>query len=216
MLLRRLPFFILATLPLVPANAQTPSAEALAHKVDAHYNSLRSLETRYSERYRGLGLDRTESGTLLLRKPGRMRWSYDSPRGKIFVVDGKYAVSWTPGDSQADRIPVKKLDDLHSPLRFLLGHTALAKELDHLNLTPVSANQFTLSGTPRGMENHLKSISLTVSGTGVISSMRMEETDGAITEFTFTQMREEVPTNDSDFTFHAPAGVTLVDGASPI
>ena len=34
-----------------------------------------------------MGLDRTESGTLELRKPGLMRWSYDSPAGKVFILD---------------------------------------------------------------------------------------------------------------------------------
>ncbi|MDE1162068.1 MAG: outer membrane lipoprotein carrier protein LolA [Acidobacteriaceae bacterium] len=216
MLFRQLPAALLFTASALTATAQTPSAQDLAHKVDAHYNHLRSLETRYTERYRGLGLDRTETGTLLLRKPGRMRWSYDSPRGKVFVLDGKFAVSWTPGDSQADRIPVKKLDDLHSPLRFLLGHTELSKELDHLTLTPVSAGHFTLSGTPKGMANRLRSIALTVDANGTILAMRMEETDGASTDFTFANMRENVPTKDADFSFTPPAGVTIVDGASPI
>jgi len=57
--------------------AQQPTAAELAKKVDAHYNHLHSLETRYAERYRGMGMDRTETGTLTLLKPGRMRWAYD-------------------------------------------------------------------------------------------------------------------------------------------
>jgi outer membrane lipoprotein carrier protein len=196
--------------------AQTPNVTTLAKKVDAHYNHLASLETRYTERYRGMGLDRTESGTLLLRKPGRMRWAYDSPAGKLFVLDGKYAVSYTPGDSQADRMPAKQLDDLHSPLRFLLGHTELAKELDGLTLTPVDGGNFTLSGVPKGMAQRIRQLALTVDTLGVIHSMRMEEADGATTDFTFTSMRENVPTRDSDFAFTPPAGVTVVDGAAPI
>ena len=197
------------------AAAQTPGAALLAKKVDAHYNHLQSLETRYTERYRGMGMDRTETGTLLLRKPGRMRWSYDSPAGKVFVLDGKWAVSYTPGDAQADRIPAKKLDDLRSPLRFLLGHTELAKELDGLTVAPVN-DGFNLSGIPKGMQERVRSLTLTVDATGVIHGMRIEETDGAITDFTFTAMHENAATHDSDFTFTPPAGVTVVDGASPI
>lgn len=195
--------------------AADPAAQALARKVDAHYNHLQSLETRYTERYRGMGLDRTETGTLLLRKPGRMRWSYDSPAGKVFVLDGKYAVSYTPGDAQAERIPAKKLDDLHSPLRFLLGHTQLNRELDGLTEAPVEGG-YTVSGAPRGMRERLRTLSLTVDANGLIHAMRIEETDGSITEFSFTSMRENVPTKDSDFTFQPPPGVAIVEGASPI
>jgi outer membrane lipoprotein carrier protein len=131
------------------AGAQAPSAKALAAKVDAHYNHLHSLTARFTERYRGMGIDRTETGTLTLSKPGRMRWAYDAPSGKIFVLDGKNAVSYTPGDSQALRTPAKQLDDLRSPLRFLLGRTEIAKELDGLTLTLVSGG-YTLSGVPKG------------------------------------------------------------------
>lgn len=198
------------------SQAQTPTTAELAHKVDAHYNHLSSLETRYSERYRGMGLDRTESGTLLLRKPGRMRWSYDSPAGKLFMLDGKYAISYTPGDAQADRIPAKQIDDLHSPLRFLLGHTELAKELDGLTLTPIDNGLFTLAGTPKGMADRIHLLALTVDKDGLIHAMRMQEADGAITDFTFTAMHENIPTKDSDFVFTAPPGVTIADGAKPI
>src|SRR5271163_1317300 len=117
-------------------NALAPANAALVKKVDDHYNHLSSLRARYTEHYAGMGLDRTESGTLVLKKPGRMRWSYDQPVGKVFVLDGKFGWFYTPGDSQASRVPAKQMDDLRSPLRFLLGHTQLQKELDSLTVTP--------------------------------------------------------------------------------
>ena len=101
----------------------------IIRKVDDHYNHLSSLRTHYTEHYNGMGMDRAEEGTLLLKKPGRMRWNYADPVGKVFVLDGKFAWFYTPGDTQAQRIPAKELDDLRSPLRFLLGHTQLKKEL---------------------------------------------------------------------------------------
>jgi len=191
------------------------TAASLAKTVDAHYNHLASLQARYTERYTGMGEDRSESGTLTLRKPGRMRWAYDSPRGKLFLLDGSSAIFYTPGDPQAQRIPAKQLDDLRSPLRFLLGHTELAKELDHLTLTVVSGG-YTLSGIPKGMQQRLHSLSLTVDATGQIRAMRLEEVDGATTTFTFTDLHENIPTKESDFVFVPPPGVTIVTGAAPI
>ena len=197
---------------------QTPSAASLAHTVDAHYNHLHSLQARYTERYQGMGMDRSETGTLTLRKPGRTRWAYDSPAGKLFLLDGTHAISYTPGDAQATRFSEKQLDDLRSPLRFLLGHTELAKELDHLTLTLVSdaPKLYTLSGTPKGMQQRLRSLSLTVDATGQIHSMRIDEVDGSATNFTFTAIRENIPTNAAEFTFTPPAGVAIVDGTAPI
>jgi outer membrane lipoprotein carrier protein len=191
------------------------TAISLAKTVDAHYNHLTSLQSRYTERYVGMGQDRSETGTLILKKPGRMRWAYDTPRGKLFLLDGKSAIFYTPGDTQAQSIPAKQLDDLRSPLRFLLGHTELAKELDGLTLTVVQGG-YTLYGVPRGMRQRLHSLALTVDARGQIHAMRLEEIDGATTTFTFTDLHENIPTKDSDFTFTPPPGVVVVAGAAPI
>jgi outer membrane lipoprotein carrier protein len=194
--------------------AQAPE-NPIVRKVDDHYNHLASLRARYTEHYSGMGLDRSESGTLLLKKPGRMRWSYDQPAGKVFVLDGKYAWFYTPGDAQAQRIPAKQLDDLRSPLRFLLGHTQLNKELDNLTVTPDGANSL-ITGVPKGMEQRVKALSLWVNPSGIIEKMRIEEIDGSVTEFTFTSVEENVPTKDADFTFQAPEGVAIINGLPPI
>ena len=204
-----------ALLFAVPASAQTPSAAQLAKTVDAHYNHLKSLEARYTERYQGMGMDRTESGTLLLRKPGRMRWVYDTPRGKLFVLDGKDAISYTPGDAQANRLPAKQLDDLRSPLRFLLGHTELAHELDHLTVAPVTGG-YNLAGTPHGQSQRISAIVVTVNTSGMILALEIEEADGARTTFTFTDQHEDVSAPESDFVFNPPPGVTVVNGAAPL
>jgi outer membrane lipoprotein carrier protein len=215
---RSLLLFLLAA----PIIAQTPTASTLAKTVDAHYNHLHTLQARYTERYQGMGLDRTEAGTLTLSKPGRMRWAYDSPPGKLFLLDGKSAVSYTPGDAQATRIPAKQLDDLRSPLRFLLGHTELAKELDDLTLTPAGEpiqaepGDYVLSGIPKGLSQRVRSIALTVSPAGQILAMRLEEIDGALTTFTFTDQHENLPAAASDFIFTPPPGVIIIDGTAPI
>jgi outer membrane lipoprotein carrier protein len=191
------------------------AGQAIVRKVDDHYNHLASLKTSYSEHYAGMGMDRTENGTLLLKKPGRMRWSYADPVGKVFVLDGKFGWFYTPGDAEAQRIPAKQLDDLRSPLRFLLGHTQLNKELDGLTVTP-TAQSFTIAGVPKGMAERVKRLTLIVTATGTIERMRLEEIDGAVTEFTFSEMKENVPVNDTEFHFTPPAGVSVVDGMPPI
>jgi outer membrane lipoprotein carrier protein len=189
--------------------------DALVRRVDDHYNHLSSLRALYTERYSGMGMDRTEEGTLLLKKPGRMRWSYTTPVGKVFVLDSRFAWFYTPGDVQATRVPAKQLDDLRSPLRFLLGHTQLKKELDNLTVAP-DGSGFRISGVPKGMAERVKLLSLWVTAAGAIERMRLEEVDGAVTEFVFSAMKENVPVKDSDFAFIPPPGVTVVEGLPPI
>ena len=204
--------FVSCRFPL-RGSAQTP--DAILKRVDDHYNHLDSLQAHYVERYAGMGLTRSEAGILLLKKPGRMRWSYEVPAGKVFVLDGKYAWFYAPGDEQAQRISAKQMDDLRTPLRFLLGHTELKKELTNLSVTP-DAGGFHIAGVPKGMENRIRQLALEVSPTGLITAMHIEEVDGATTDFAFSSIVENVPTHPVDFTFSPPAGVTVVDGVPPI
>ena len=62
----------------------------LTDAVDPRYNHLHTLEAQFTETYSGSRrMTRTESGTLLLKKPGRMRWDYTEPRPKMFLADGR-------------------------------------------------------------------------------------------------------------------------------
>ena len=197
------------------AATRAQTNDPILHAVDAHYNRLSSLKASYTEHYTGLGMNRTESGTLLLRKPGRMRWIYSAPAGKVFVLDGKFAWSYTPGDAEAQRVPAKQLDDLRSPLRFLLGHTELKRELDGISVTPQGTG-FLIRGVPKGMAERVRQLTVSITANGLIQSLRLEEVDGSATEFTFTNIEENVPIPASEFTFTPPAGVAVVNGLPPV
>ena len=159
---------------------------------------------------------RTESGTLLLLKPGRMKWEYSDPPGKLFLLDGKYAWFYSRGDSQVQRIPAKELDDLRSPLRFLLGHTELEKELSSLSLAAAPNGQFTLTGQPKGQEKRVARLTLTVTADGTITGIEIEEADGALTRFTFTGEQPNAPVPPETFHFAPPPGVPVVDALPPV
>ena len=192
------------------------TAHELAARVDRHYDQLHSLKAGFREDYAGLGMTRVESGTLFLRKPGRMLWRYSTPAGKIFLLDGKYAWLYTLGDAQIQRIPAKELDDLRSPLRFLLGHTQLEKELSGLKLEGASNGLYTLSGLPRGQENRVTRLELTVTAAGAISTIEIREVDGAKTRFTFTGEQPDAAIPAETFHFTPPAGVPVVDAMPPV
>jgi outer membrane lipoprotein carrier protein len=206
---------VLAALPTL-AQSVVPSAAQLAAAVDHHYNSLKRLRVNFTESYAGMGMDRHESGVLLLEKPGRMRWNYAEPPGKVFVLDGKFGWFYTPGDAQVQQMPAKKLDDLRSPLRFLLGHAQLTKELDGLSMTPADGGLFRLRGVPRGMEQRVRSLEVTVTVDGTIHRMTLEELDGSRTSFVFRDEEANPVLAAETFRFTPPAGVPVVEGTPPV
>ncbi|HUY81909.1 MAG TPA: outer membrane lipoprotein chaperone LolA [Acidobacteriaceae bacterium] len=211
---------LLAALCLTPgisaAHAQSLSAHTLAKRIDKHYDSLHSLEVNFTQLYEGMGMNRRESGVLLLKKPGRMRWTYSRPAGKLFLLDGHYGYFYTPGDSTAQRVPAKQIDDLRSPLRFLLGHTKLDKELNHLTIAPDGNGLYTLTGIPRHLEKRIASFSVTTTADGVIQRILIDETDGVRNTFQFSNERPNAPAPASAFDFTPPSGVRIVDGMPPV
>ncbi len=212
----------LAAASSTPGAAPPASPQAFAATIDRHYNALHSLAASFTQQYDGMGMHRSESGSLLLKKPGRlagagqMRWTYSKPAGKLFVLDGKDAYFYTPGQVEIPRVAAKKLDDLRSPLAFLLGHAALAKQLDDIALSSGADGAWTLSGVPRGMEKRVASLAITATASGVITAMRVEETDGAVNLFHLANEQANPPLPASAFTFIPPPGTHVIEGMPPL
>jgi len=201
----------------IAAKAQTaPKAAELAARVDHHYNALRSLEVHFVQHYDGMGMHRKESGVLLLKKPGRMRWTYTDPDGKLFILDGHDGYFYSPGQSEAQKVDEKKLDDLRSPLRFLLGHTELQKELTGLQIAPSGNGEYVLSGQPKGLEQRVSAMRITVTPDGTIRFMSIDQTDGVTNSFDFSGETENAPAPNSAFVFTPPPGVHVVSGEPPV
>ena len=204
---------------LLPAATFAADVKALAAAVDRHYNHLSSLHAEFTELYRGSGMERTESGTLWLKKPGKMRWEYRSPKDKLFVSDGKDAWFYVPGDRQARKTAAKKLEDIRSPLAFMLGKTQLEKELRGLSLapdvTPMQSGDVVLRGVPQALADRVSEILLEITPENQIVRIVIQEVDGAATEYRFSGMKENVAISDARFQFRPPPGTETVEGLGP-
>jgi outer membrane lipoprotein carrier protein len=200
--------------PSPRAQSHPTDARQVAATIDARYNGMKSLRAEFTEVYSGGGIQRSESGTLWIKKPGKMRWDYSSPQKKIFVTDGATAWFYVPGERQARRTPLKKLDDLRSPLRYLLGRTKLDKELRGLSLAPDVQPEIpgdvVLRGIPVGMEDRVSQVLLESDGQGFLRRIVMEELDGSRTEFRLEHQQENVAISSAQFSFQPPAGVEVL------
>ena len=210
-----LPFAWVAVLIFaLPTHAQ--DIQQLARAVDEHYNHLRSLEADFTEIYRGGGAERVESGTLWLKKPRKMRWEYRSPKEKLFVSDGQQVWFYLPAERQARKTELKKLEDLRSPLAFLLGKTKLEKELRGLSRVvdqaPMGTGNTLLRGVPQAMADRVSEVQLEITPSDQIVRILMTEADGATTEFRFAGLKENLNLSNRRFEFTPPLGVETVEG----
>jgi outer membrane lipoprotein carrier protein len=214
-----IPAALLLLLGGLHLQSQSPDVRTTVHAVDEHYNHLKTFKASFTEIYQGDGISRTESGTLWLKKPSRMRWEYHVPREKLFLIDSQTAYFYITGDRQAKKTPAKNLDDLRSPLRYLLGKTKLEKELDGLSLAPdlnpLQAGDVVMRGVPKIMKDRISEVVLEVSPSHQIHRIVIHGVDSTITDFRFSQIEENVPVQDSLFRFTPPPGVDTIED-SPV
>jgi outer membrane lipoprotein carrier protein len=208
--------FVAAALP-----AQAEDIHQLARAVDAHYNHLRSLESDFTEIYRGDGPERVESGTLWLKKPRKMRWEYRSPNEKLFISDGQAVWFYLPAERQLRKTALRKLDDVRSPVAFLLGKTKLENELRGLSKavdqSPLDPANTLLRGVPQSivsesMAGQVSEVQLEITPSDQIVRIVLMEADGATTEFRFAGWKENLELSDRRFQFSPPPGVETVEG----
>jgi outer membrane lipoprotein carrier protein len=201
--------------------AQAEDIHQLARAVDAHYNHLRSLQSDFTEIYRGDGPERVESGTLWLKKPRKMRWEYRSPNEKLFISDGQAVWFYLPAERQLRKTALRKLDDVRSPVAFLLGKTKLENELRGLSKavdqSPLDPANTLLRGVPQSvisesMAGQVSEVQLEITPSDQIVRIVLMEADGATTEFRFAGWKENLELSDSRFEFSPPPGVETVEG----
>jgi outer membrane lipoprotein carrier protein len=204
---------------LLSVNLETARAQDVqqfARAVDDHYNHLRTLQADFTEIYRGSGMDREESGTLWLKKPRKMRWEYRSPKEKLFLSDGKAVWFYLPAERQLRKTDLRKLDDVRSPLAFLLGKTKLANELQGLSKVvderPVGPGNVLLRGVPKAMADNITEVRLEITPAHQIVRIMLTEADGATTEFRFAHWKENMDVADDRFHFVPPPGVEAIEG----
>jgi outer membrane lipoprotein carrier protein len=205
------PFRPLILLVAVSAFAADPTLNALLKGVETRYNKAKTLQVLFHEDYTPQGRPRrSESGTLQLRKPGRMRWEYDQPKGKLFIGDGKYLWLYTPDENKAERMKMQESDDMRAPLAFLLGKLNFEKEFRNVQAKPEGADQ-RITAEPRTDNLPYSNVEFLVAPDHHIKMVKVIGFDRSIIEFRFDQEQIDPPLDDKLFRFQVPKGVTVVE-----
>ena len=157
-----------------------------------------------------------ESGTLWLRKPGRMRWDYLVPAGKVFISDGKNVVLYTPGDATAQKSKLKESEDVRAPLAFLLGKLEFKKEFHNFQTRSeggdASSGKVTwIVAEPKSQNLAYTKVEFLAEPDGRIQRVRVTLQDQSIMDFTFTNEQLNAPVSPSVFQFQPPPGVQVVE-----
>jgi outer membrane lipoprotein carrier protein len=203
-------------------------AKSLAHLLEEHYRRPRTLQAVFLERFsEGKKAARVESGTVYFRRPGQMRWEYDSPEKKLFLVDGKTTWFYVPYDHTVTKSPVKESSDWRTPLSLLTGKADLSRMCDKIDLATqpgIPDGHAVLRCLPKGEPKGEKDSSTQDAYTevllevdtssGELARIEIHQPGGIDLEYRFGNWRTDIPLTADLFKFQVPTGVAIVNGAS--
>ena len=195
-----------------PLDAQAPKAADLAARVQQRYASVRAFSADFTHTYQGgvLRQKTTERGTLVIKKPGRMRWTYTAPEKKEFVSDGRQLYSYLPAEKQVYVSDVPAGGGDTSAALFLAGRGDVTRDFT-AELTGQSDATYTLKLTPKARQQEFDTLTLIVDrGSMQIRSLIATDRQGGTSTFAFSNMKENISVADSAFTFRTPRGVKVV------
>ncbi len=193
------------------------AVDAVVARLEQHYNRLETLQALFTQIYRADegSAPREESGTVYLKKPGRMRWEYKRPENKLFISDGKMVYFYAPADKQVTRMPVKESSDLRTPLRFLLGKMNLKRIFERIeiatDMAPLDPGNDVLRALPKPQGENFRQMYLEVDRQDRLRRLVIFESDGARSEFRLAGELGNPPLDGGLFKFVIPPGVEVVD-----
>ncbi len=203
-------FALWVSLAMVPLQAADIDLNSLLKGVEQRYNRAKTLQVQFNESYSVQGRARkSESGELTLRKPGRMRWDYTTPSGKLFLSDGKDVYLYTPEAHKVEKTKLKASEDMRAPLAFLLGKLDFSKEFRDFSVKPDGPN-FVIAAKAKTDQLPYNKIEMLVTPDYEIQRLVVDGQDQSILTFQFGDEKVNPPVNDALFKFQMPAGATLV------
>jgi len=209
-----------AVMLLSPVAGSSQEAEKsvarLVHALEARYHSAASFRAVFLERRsEGPSSMQLESGTLYIQRPGRMRWEYEAPERKLFLVDGKFAWFYVRADRTVTKAVVRQSDDERIPLLLLAGKTSLGRVCRRIELADVhveAAGDTALRCLPaRSGQEEYKEAVLEIDAQSHLVRLLVREAGDVETEFHFGKWEENLPLDRSLFQFVPPKGTTIVD-----
>lgn len=200
-------------LALAPLCATAADLSKLLKDIEKRYNRAQTLEVRFEESYKTGGRTRTESGDLFLRKPGRMRWQYSQPEGKLFVSDGKNVYFYSPDSNRAEKMKLKETEDMRAPMAFLLGRLEFNRDFGQYTHRQEGANLF-ITAVPKSDKVPYREVSFLVAEDARILRLIVQGQDSSVLDFSFSSEKLNPPINDQMFRFVLPKGAEFVDSSA--
>ncbi len=204
----------LAMIALASAAAAQEDPADLLGKIDRRYAGVRSLKARFrqKEKMAALGRPRESAGTMMLKKPGRMKWDYRTPDEHLVVASGEIVWIYYPEDKTVYRLPLSPDELARTPLAMLFQEkSSLADHFRAKALAPRGDGLWLLELEPRAASKTVTSVSLLVRpADGTVSGTVIRDAFGNLTAIELDQVAEGIKIEDNEFDFKVPPGAKIM------
>jgi len=193
-------------------SAWAASVPDLVKRLQARYDSTAGFRADFTQEVESatLGQKVESRGTVVFKKPGRMRWEFSEPQ-QMLVSDGKFFWFYQPAEKQVLKTPFQQVFSSTTPASFLLGVGRLDQDFS-ISLTGETAEAYQLRLTPKKDPEALGVLDLAVSAkTFDILQATITDPLGNITRLSFSHIDRTAPLDDALFRFTAPPGVDVIE-----
>jgi outer membrane lipoprotein carrier protein len=206
------------TAPAAAAAAPLP-VDKVAARLQERYDSAADYRAKFTQKYTyaATGRERTSTGEILIKKPGRMRWNYQSPEPSLWLASGTTFWMYEPEAKQAFKQDLKA-SQLPAAVAFLMGkgkltdefEVSLAKELPY-----GSPEDYRLSLKPKKAQSTYRSIYFVVDPkTYLVKQSVLVNAQGDVNSISFTDVVLNSKLGEELFRWTPPPGTRVVDGAA--
>lgn len=199
----------------VPLGASALTAEEVADKVQATYKGFSDLQAGFVQRAtnRLSGMSQEASGRLFLKWPGKMRWEYDNPEPRLFLVDEKTLWSYSPLERQAVAQDVSGSLST-GPIGILFGVGSLRRDFrvrKILHAGTREGREHLLDLAPKGQDLSFKRVILAIDQESfLIKRLTVFDLYGNTTVVELSELKVNGGLEDGLFKFSPPPGTDLV------
>ena len=193
--------------------ADAKNADAIVDALQKNYDAIVDFTADFRQETDVKTLNRSLKawGKVYFKRPGKMLWRYDEPKGQFVLADGQFLYFYQPEQNQIIKSALKNAFRTDIPLSFLLGIGNLKKDFSSA-LKSTDENEYVLRLVPKGDSAGFGEILLGVSKNSAdILWVSVRDASGNLTTIRFSGMRKGVALKESLFTLHIPNGVDVVE-----
>lgn len=202
----------------VQASGADLSPQEVAQKIQTTYAATKTLRAEFKQTTSSKmsGRERLGAGTMVLAKPGLMRWDYAEPDQQVFVCDGEKISMYFAKEKQMMVTPAKEYLESDVTYAFFTGKGDIQRDFvvagpEEEDLAQPQES-YELKLTPKQGHPQIDFISLWVDRKSfLMTRLRVTDKFGTVTDLVFAKLttNQEVPA--TAFHFTPPEGTEIID-----